>query len=514
MNQRLDRLRASPLPHVLGFSTFPVVFLLAQNANEAIPLATVLRALVLICVCALAVFAVARAILRDPVRAGLLTSLLLVVFFTFGRMRDVVDPFNTGDRDDRLLMLAGAFLLIGGAFIVRAGRFARGVTIMLNLVATSLVALNVASIVIIQGAPGTPAGRQTIFDLPGVDAGVNLAGRDVYYLIFDRYANVRTLREQYGFDNEPFEEFLRSNDFYVADGSVANYLKTAHSLASSLRMGYLDDLAEREGPRSDDWGSLYATLQGSNVVTAFQELGYRYEHVGSWYEPTRVDVVADRNRAWASTEFSSVLLETTIWPTLSIRLGLDATFARRHYEHALFQFDAVEAIARDREPTFTFAHFLLPHPPYVFDADGSFVTPRVADATSVKSAYLAQLRYTNQRIQELVADLLSGPESSRPIIVIQSDEGPHPQRVIANEQSFDWTRASDEELELKLRILNAYYLPGEGEAPYSTISPVNTFRLIFSRYFGAELPLLDDRTFVFRDQAHPYDFTEVTGRLQ
>jgi len=42
-------------------------------------------------------------------------------------------------------------------------------------------------------------------------------------------------------------------------------------------------------------------------------------------------------------------------------------------------------------------------------------------------------------------------------------------------------------------ILNAYYLPGAGkEKLYPTISPVNSFRLIFDTYFGAHYDLLPD----------------------
>ena len=43
------------------------------------------------------------------------------------------------------------------------------------------------------------------------------------------------------------------------------------------------------------------------------------------------------------------------------------------------------------------------------------------------------------------------------------------------------------------KILNAYYLPSVGyDSLYPTISPVNTFRLIFDTYFGTSLGLLPD----------------------
>jgi hypothetical protein len=45
-----------------------------------------------------------------------------------------------------------------------------------------------------------------------------------------------------------------------------------------------------------------------------------------------------------------------------------------------------------------------------------------------------------------------------------------------------------------------------------TMTTVNTFRFVFDRYFGADLPLLPDRLYQYRDKSHPYDFTDVSGR--
>jgi hypothetical protein len=49
----------------------------------------------------------------------------------------------------------------------------------------------------------------------------------------------------------------------------------------------------------------------------------------------------------------------------------------------------------------------------------------------------------------------------------------------------------------RLAILNAYYLPGvDSDLIYPSISPVNTFRLILNTYFGADLPLLPDESYL------------------
>jgi hypothetical protein len=52
--------------------------------------------------------------------------------------------------------------------------------------------------------------------------------------------------------------------------------------------------------------------------------------------------------------------------------------------------------------------------------------------------------------------------------------------------------------------LLAYFLPDDGNAKlYSTISPVNSFRLFFNEYFGANYPLLPDQTYITDSIAEP-----------
>jgi hypothetical protein len=114
----------------------------------------------------------------------------------------------------------------------------------------------------------------------------------------------------------------------------------------------------------------------------------------------------------------------------------------------------------------------------------------------------------------MIDSLLAGPEETDPVVVIQSDEGPHPVRFQNDEDAMVWPEATDTELGEKFRILDAVYLPGEGaDAELGSFTPVNTFRIIFDRYFGADLPLLPDRSWVYRDTEHPYQLTEITDRL-
>jgi len=65
-----------------------------------------------------------------------------------------------------------------------------------------------------------------------------------------------------------------------------------------------------------------------------------------------------------------------------------------------------------------------------------------------------------------------------------------------------------------MSILNAYYFPGEGkEKLYPSITPVNTFRLVFTNYLGLNKPLLKDQIF-FSLWNKSYQFIDVTSRAQ
>jgi hypothetical protein len=57
-------------------------------------------------------------------------------------------------------------------------------------------------------------------------------------------------------------------------------------------------------------------------------------------------------------------------------------------------------------------------------------------------------------------------------------------------------------------------LPDGGESDlYPSITPVNTFRLIFNEYLGTHLNLLPDRNYALNDGL-PYDFVDITKKVR
>jgi hypothetical protein len=166
-------------------------------------------------------------------------------------------------------------------------------------------------------------------------------------------------------------------------------------------------------------------------------------------------------------------------------------------------------------PTIVFAHFIIPHPPFVFAADGSPAAPPRSYSLDdgeefpgtwqeYHTGYAAQVRFVNGMLKKTIDAILSG-SSQPPIIILQGDHGPGSDfQWDSPEQSCLWERAS---------IFNAYYFPGGSQGLYATITPVNSFRVMLNRYFSAGLSPLPDQTF-FTSHLLPRQIIEITHQRE
>ena len=126
---------------------------------------------------------------------------------------------------------------------------------------------------------------------------------DIYYFIFDRYGSQSTMTQQYGFNNNELIDFLKAKGFYVASDSHANYLKTAHSLASTFHMDYLDFLKEDQRSKIGDWHPIYDGLRDHRVGRFLKSKGYKFIQVGAWWGPTHYNPFAHENHSFGFQRF-------------------------------------------------------------------------------------------------------------------------------------------------------------------------------------------------------------------
>lgn len=497
--------------HPLLLGAFPVLSLWAQNATEIESMASPPRVLGVVLAGVVVLWLVGRAVLGSWSRGALAASPVAFVFLAYGRVVPNTAPALTAP----VVIVALALAAVWACRRLDAAALETATTIA-NVFGGVLVTMTVVPLALFSFRSSDPV------ELPepviSVEDGAQPVGqdaRDIYYIIMDRYSREDWLREGFGFDNRAFTSALKDKGFQVLDGAVANYNKTAHSLASALNMTYLDELSMAvSDDRSGDWHPLYRMLDDHTVGDVLTARGYEYVHLGMWWSPTAdaadADVVLNRQRV---SEFTRIFETTTALPALRRALGGEDDSPRRRNAHAhvLYQFEQLERLSDMSEgrPRFVLAHVALPHEPYTFAADGSFVPADVAHARSRRDNYVEQLRYANSRLLPILERLLDRPEEEQPIILLVSDEGPHPLAYSEDEEEFDWTAATATELRQKFRILSALYLPGTGPVP-DDLTPVNLFRVVFSRYLGVDMDLLPDRSFVFRDESHLYDFSDVT----
>ena len=117
-------------------------------------------------------------------------------------------------------------------------------------------------------------------------------------------------------------------------------------------------------------------------------------------------------------------------------------------------------------PTFSIRAHPAPHPPYIFNADGSFLDATPPSTGPERINYVEQLQYTNRRVLQAIDRLMAhDPDEPDPIIILQADEGPFPAAFSANERGFQWLDASPREIQQKFGILNAVRLPGRPRQP-------------------------------------------------
>ncbi len=498
--------------HPVLLAAYAVLLLYAANLDEVLPVdaAAPLGRAVLV---AAGVLVACALVYRSARRGALVATALVIVFFGYGR---VAGALSDAGATDRLLLAASAVLIVGMAvYAARARASLPRATSALNVAAIVLVVLALSSIVPyeVDRASRKPSSALALAAAPGTLPALPQGTRrpDVYFLIFDRYGSADALQRRFGITDNPMYSWLADQGFQVPSNPHANYRATDFSLAATLNMQYLDNLTRDVGRVSGDRTPAQAMIGNNAVGTYLKALGYTYYQLGSWFAPTHSVPIADENLDLGVTsEFESVLNDTTIVPAIQRELGVvtpEMTFRDRHRQGTLFELRQLRRLSTAPGPKFVFAHILLPHDPYVFRADGSPLPEAEAKTTDERDLYADHLAFANTQIKDIVGYLLAGPEASRPVVIIEGDEGP----LMC--QSVDCVQTTPNYLRIRLGNLIALYLPGVRDRVPDTFTSVNTFRFTFSEIFGADLPLLPNRSFTWPDNNHIYDFEDITDLI-
>ncbi|NQT54139.1 hypothetical protein HQ576_18935 [bacterium] len=513
------------------FATFPILFLYAQNA-ASVPARSTLMPLVVTLCGTVVVWLLLHRVVRDARRAALLVSCLALFILLYGHVANMLPPTVgvEGWRVGRNRLLFPLWCIVLAGLLVGVARW-RGdlarLTSSLNLVSALLVMVSLIQAgVMLQRESSYGSGWELDppIVLPELTAAQQDALPSVYYIILDGHAREDVLQEVYGMVSSELCEGLRARGFYVAQDSRANYSQTLLSLASSLNMVYLDDVCARMRGAGDFRLPLVRLLARNHVTRLLRHNGYRFYAFASGYSGTEIRTadVYVQHRGLGMDEFQHELLNTTMWPQINraarrVLLSVAGYDLQRvaHRNRVLFILDELPRISAQAGRKFVFAHVLLPHPPFIFRRDGEAAEGverfSYADGSHCKmsreayrAGYREQVMFVAKKVLDAVDGILSR-SAKPPVIIIQSDHGPG--------LELHWESAERTNMWERLSILNAYFLPGGDKRLYPNISPVNTFRVILNRYFGANAPLLEDKSF-FSKWSAPYEPIDVTRRAE
>jgi hypothetical protein len=498
-----------PVPfHHLLLALAPILFLYSHNAAK-LPIAPseLLLPLAVSFAATLALWLLLWAVMRSSRRAALVVSLFLTLFFLYGR---ALDAIGSKTAPWLLPVVAAGILLLGILLFGRPRREFGGLTVFLNLVSLALVALN-----LVTGVPAFLRSETSKMSASRAARAGTASLPDIYYVILDAHARSDVLKDVYNCDNSNFIRWLAENGFHVAEAGRSNYSQTYLSLASSLNMTYLDSVAARVGPESDNRSALLHMIADNRVMKGLRQRGYTIVSFASGYTGTDIKN-ADVHFAprWALSEFQNVLISTTPLPLILDRL-LHRSQYDIHRAEVLYALQHLPDAARLPHPVFVFAHIVSPHPPFVFGPRGEKVNPKgfftmteggefgSIDKEDVRRDYIAgyrdQVTFLDGKVQEMVRRILQASPQS-PVIILQGDHGPG--------SMLNWDDPEPDQLAERFAIFNAYHIPDGDSLVYDSITPVNTFRLLFNRLFGAGYQYLPDKSW-FSTIARPWRFHDA-----
>ncbi len=513
--------RGSFAPFLLAVQ--PILQLYLLNFDE-LDFVEIARALLVSLLLALLTFGALRFFLRDALKSALIASPFIFIFFLFGDVTDwVSETFTLGSaRSDFVVFVVIALVMFVWLWLVRSR--------IKNLVAINLY-FNLLSILFLVNTGiqvGNHLRENPISFNPSersvVVAEVSAAAPrpDIYYIVLDGYGRQDILQALFEFDNSGFVGALESRGFYVAGESSSNYIQTMLSLSSSFNMEYIQNLSV-DGRMFENRADLIEILNYSEVRNVLAQNGYETISFHNEYKATlpTADIYYDDSAstfAQPVTAFESIVIDHSLARVLTHIPAFNRALVEMPYEthrqHILSAFSQLREIPALDGDYFVYAHIIAPHPPFVFDKDGTVTTHSepftLFDANYYikdhsRGGYIAgyrkQIQYVNTLVLETVDAILAQSEPP-PIIILQGDHGPG---AYLHWGSLEQTIPAE-----RFGILNAYYFPDQNYASlYPSVSPVNSFRVVLDQFFNADFALIPDLHY-YSYWSFPFDFIEVT----
>lgn len=470
--------------------------------------------------------------LRKRYKSAIVVSMIVILFFQLDAIYEwlidikwfpvTVNTFLTTILGQYLIFLF-ILLLIVVFTLVRSKKDFKLVSLFLDIVAVTMTLYMVLMVVKNQTGIAAHNGEDSNSLMTGwseysnnefkkINSSKDYAG-DIYYLVFDGYGSHQTLLDLYDYSNAEFLNFLTSRGFKVVNDATTNYNQTRFSISSALNFNYIQNITSALGVEQE---GTFAPIYWTNKNLVFEFLrnqGYKTVTFSTGIDIT--DVIMsdihlspdDLPKPYLNEIVNNSILSLIYWKD-------QYRWNASRIEFALHQ---VGELSSYDFPIFVYAHIMIPHPPFIFQPDGNFQIPtkkfdyrdnsaftRLDLRDNYLRGYRNQVEYASRRIMEIVEKIQT--KSPNSIIIIQGDHGPG--------AYFEQEDLESSVIDEKFHILNAYYFPdGDYSNIPDDITPVNSFRIVFNKFFGTSMEILENTSY-YSGYIQPYEFVEITSKLR
>jgi len=427
-----------------------------------------------------------RLLVKDWHKAGIISTIAIVLFFSYGHIFLQIEPAFGGTIRHRYLAIIFAFVFIAlSSLVIWKIKNTETIVNFLSITGSIMIVLALFQsaqydISTIRAAWSAEEAQSTTMEK--VSNNDSVEKPDIYLILLDGHTRSDVLQKDYNLDNSAFIQNLENLGFYVAECSQSNYPSTKLSVTSVFYTKYHDL-------------PYLSPVSSSVVIETVRSLGYQvmtFENRSNGHFDIHEDVRLSRNTmafgridlTGGLSEFEMMLLQTSflrlIYDMPQLVPGLDVEYWHQaeyyeHYQQVKYTLSELQHLPEIEGPKFVFAHILVPHPPFIFGPDGEFTW-----AEDRIEGYNSNVSFIDSQIVPVVETIIQKSKTP-PVIVIMGDHGPFGNQV---------TPA------MRLSILNAYYVKEEAKKDlYATITPVNSFRVILNNYFGTNYPLLEDLSY-------------------
>ncbi len=422
----------------------------------------------------LAAFFVIKRFIKDRIKTALLLSYILLVALFF---RDIVEFIIYFGISEALNFIGELFIVIIVALILlvvlikwlrRTNSSLVNLNTYLNLLTTIFLTIEII------GCSFSNVSRIDLKEKVELKISVNDTTKkpDIYFILLDGYTGFSGLKKLWKFDNNELKKFLTENDFFFAQNGRSVYNVTNYSIASTFNMTELVfDTADIYAKSS--YLSLANFIKHNPAVKYFYESGYDFINFSFWD-------MFNKNKYYQDIYF---LRRGNIYQARTIYGHLYEIWNERFADMAEINYGIFKSLAKtqntfDEKPKFIYAHIMMPHPPYYFDAEGNRTDFSYSNDGKNMHKYLEQLKYTNKLLMETISGILNSAKQP-PIIVVESDHG------------FRSYEGKDKD-DIEYSVLSCFYFPDKDYSLLNdSLKTINTFRIIFNKYFNQNLKLLN-----------------------